>query len=189
MLGRLQAAAITALLLAINAHGEELAAGRLLIATAKSQDPDFAKSVVLLIHCDDQGAIGLMLNRPSKASLAAVFPDLPAAKERTEIVYSGGPVSLGIRALLRSAVKPEGGIPLTPHVYALARKTLLERTIAAKLPSSAFRVYVGYSGWSATQLRNELSQELWRIARADASLVFDPKPESLWERVSRSSKR
>jgi putative AlgH/UPF0301 family transcriptional regulator len=189
MYGRLQAAAITALLMAIAAHGQELAASRLLIATAKSQDPDFAKSVVLLIHYDDQGAIGLMLNRPLKTSLAAVFPDLPAAKDRAEIVYAGGPVSLGIRALLRSAIKPDGGIPLAPNIYALARKTLLERAIAAKPPPSAFRVYVGYSGWSATQLRNELSQGLWRIARADAGLVFDPKPQSLWERVSRSSKR
>ena len=163
---------------------QDLAAGQLLVATRKSHDPELAQSVVVLIHYDEQGAVGLIVNHPSKVPLSQVFPELTAAKARSEPAYSGGPVILGVRGLLRSKTKPEKAEHLFADVYVTASKALLEKTIAAGAPPSAFRVYVGYTGWSQQQLKNEVGLGLWRIIRGDAGVVFDPNPLAVWTRLT-----
>ncbi len=130
-------------------------AGKLLVSTGKSRDPDLARSVVLLIHSGKDGAIGLILNRPEKD------------------IYFGGPVALGARCLFRAATKPEGSERIFGDVY-LAMK-----------PVPGGRVYAGYVGWSASQLQDEISRGLWQVRDATPSLVFDPKPATLWQRLLR----
>ncbi len=133
--------------------------GKLLVATAKSHDPDLARSVVLLIHYDQAGAIGLIVNRPS-----------------TPATYFGGPIPLGVRALIRSRNHPEESEPVFPGVWATSR---IERR------TGVFRVYAGYVGWSAEQLKDEISRGLWRVLPGDANIVFDPNPTTLWPRLLR----
>ena len=160
---------------------EQLAVGQLLIATTKSHDPELAKSVVLLIHYDQQGAIGLIVNHPTEVPMARAFPDTKSSA----LVYMGGPVPLGSNALLRSQKKLKSAANLFGDVHLIADKVFIEASANAGAPSSVFRVYAGYTGWSAEQLRNEVKAGLWRIAPGDASVVFDPHPESVWQRLSR----
>jgi putative transcriptional regulator len=141
------------------------AAGRLLIATRKSHDPDLAQSVILLIHTAPDGAIGLILNKP---------PANPPEKD----LFFGGPIPLGVRMLIRSRTRP----PNAEHVFA----DVYAAGIAALPPAKAgARFYAGYAGWSPAQLNDEISRGLWRVIPADAALVFDPRPGTLWQRLTR----
>ena len=138
------------------------------------------RSVILLIHCDRDGAIGLMLNRPSKVPLADVMPELKNAKVP---VFAGGPVTIGVRALLKSAAKPDQAAKLFADVSAISTKSVLEKLIAAQTPASMFRVYAGYTGWTLGQLQDEVDRGLWLVLPGDADVVFDPSPEKLWDRL------
>ena len=91
------------LALAGSANSQPLAAGKLLLATAKSHDPDFTRSLVLLIHYDSESAIGLMLNKPTTVPISEILPE---ANGKSVTVYAGGPVSIGVRGLLRSKSPP-----------------------------------------------------------------------------------
>src|SRR5579885_2535648 len=101
-------------------HGptQDLAVGKLLIAKPELADPNFAESVVLLVHYDDdKGAVGLILNRRTKETLAKVLPDVKGAKE--DPVYEGGPVeTASAQAVFRSREKREGATRIFGDVYA-----------------------------------------------------------------------
>jgi len=174
-----------ALLCASYAAAEQLAAGKLLVATPKSQDPDLSRSVILLIHCDRDGAIGLMLNRPSKVPLRDVMPELKNAKAP---VFAGGPVTIGVRALLKSSSKPDQAPHLFADVSVISTKSTLEKLIAAHTPPNVFRVYAGYTGWTLGQLQDEVNRGLWQVLPGDAGVIFDPAPEKLWDRLTAAAK-
>jgi putative transcriptional regulator len=165
---------LLAIALAAPVPSQELAAGKLLVATEKSRDADFARSVIFLIQFDRQAALGVMVNRRSSVPVSEVFPDLKSAPGGSDPVYTGGPVTVGIRALLRS---PSGDVSV------ISTRTSLAKLAASGKPSSVFRVYAGYTGWTAAQLQDELARGLWRILPGDANAVFDAHPETLWRRL------
>jgi len=158
-------------------HAQELSVGKLLVATKKSRDPDLGRAVILLVHFDGQGVIGLMLNRPSKVPLSDVLPELKNAKS---LVYAGGPVTIGVRAVCRGTAKPEQAVRVLDDMFMVSIKPLL----ASVLAGGACRVYAGYTGWSASQLKGEVSFGLWRVLPATAAVVFDPHPEELWAKLN-----
>lgn len=169
------------------------AAGKLLVATRKMRDADFAQAVILLVHSDAQGAIGLIVNRPTEVPLAHLFPQLKDAPAGRAQVYLGGLVAQGARGLLRSAEKnppktnPEktkDALPVFGRVSVISDSTALETLAAGGARPDMFRVFAGYTGWSAEQLRNELKFGYWTIATATESIVFDPHPETLWPRLT-----
>jgi putative transcriptional regulator len=161
-------------------QAQELAAGKLLVASRKSVDPDLAKSVVLLVRYEQQGAIGLIVNRRSNVPLSEVFP---ALKSAAASVYTGGPIAIGIRALLRSRSKPEPGLHVFGDVSMISNRRVMEDLGRAGTSGSDFRVYAGYVGWSTQQLKNEVALGLWRVLPGDASVVFDLNPEKVWDRL------
>ena len=161
---------------------QNLTAGKFLIATRRSRDPDFAQSIVLLIYAGREGYLGLMMNRPWDVSASQLFPDLKQSKAK---LYEGGPVAAGVRALLRSRNKPEQGEPVLGDVYLISQVRLIEKLLAANTPTSVFRVYAGSVGWSAPQLKDEIARGLWRLLPGDPAAVFDPKPQTLWSRLSK----
>jgi putative transcriptional regulator len=172
---------IAATALAGAAPSQDLATGKLLVATRKSHDPDLARTVILLVHYDERGAIGLIVNRPSKAPLSDVMPEL---KDALVPVYAGGPLTIGVRALLRSRAKPEQAVHVFGDVSIISNKTLLAQMVAARTSSSTFRVYAGYTGWSAGELKNEVASGLWYVLAGDAGAVFDPRPGTVWPRLT-----
>ncbi|HEV8038250.1 MAG TPA: YqgE/AlgH family protein [Bryobacteraceae bacterium] len=161
-------------------QAQELAAGKLLIATRKSVDPDLAKSVVLLVGYEQRGVIGLVVNHPSNVVLPELFP---ALKPGQAPVYKGGPIALGTRALLRSPSKPGPGMHVFGDVSMISNRRVMEDVLRAGASPSSFRVYAGYVGWSTQQLKNEIAQGLWRVLPPDANVVFNPDPEKVWGRL------
>jgi putative transcriptional regulator len=165
---------------------EHITPGTILIASEKLGDPHFAASVVLITrHDPDGGIMGVILNRPTDMTLAKAFPQMHAS---TDPIYDGGPVSPeAVQALLRASEKPATAEPVVTDIYSVVRKALLEKSITDRLPSSKFRVYLGYAGWGPGQLENELRLGAWSPIRGSkvAKYVFDANPPSLWERLDR----
>ena len=164
---------------------EALAAGKFLVASRELLDPNFAETVVLLVRYEPDSVLGLIVNRRTKVSIARAFPELPdSAKGRSDPLYTGGPVGRTTAlALVRSHARLERAEHVFSDVSLVSGKLLLERTLAAGTAPSTFHLYAGYSGWTAEQLRREVELGGWQIFPADAAMVFDPEPESLWSRL------
>lgn len=167
---------------------KDLGAGKLLVATRDLDDPNFAQTVVLLVHYDAESVVGLVINRRTDFPLSRVLQDLKPAKDRSDPVYLGGPVETGsVFALLQSPSKVEGAEHVADNVYLIATKPLFEKTISANPAPGVFRVYLGYGGWSQEQLQMEVELGAWFVFPADAKTVFDPHPETLWSRMVRKT--
>ena len=163
---------------------KDLGAGKLLVASRDFMDPSFAETVILLVHCDAEGAAGLILNRRTDVPLSRVLEGFEAAKDRSDPVYLGGPVGTpALFALLQSPAKLEGTEHIFGGVYLISTKTLFEQAISKRPDPSVFRVYLGYAGWTTGQLRKEVELGEWFIFQADAKTVFDSDPGSLWPRM------
>jgi putative AlgH/UPF0301 family transcriptional regulator len=163
---------------------EDLAAGKLLVASRDLGDPNFAKTVILLVHYNEEGVIGLILNRRTHVPLSRVLEGLKAAKDRSDLVYLGGPVEIpAVLALLQSPANVEGAEHVFGRVYFISSKTIFEQTIAARPDPSVFQVYLGYAGWNQDQLRREVELGSWFIFPADAGTVFNADPDSLWSQM------
>ncbi len=160
----------------------ELAAGKLLVAARNLPDPNFADTIVLLIDHSDDGAAGLVVNRPSDVPLSRVLPGVAQVADDEAAAFIGGPVSQGsVIALSRHAC---AGCPrLGLDVYLVNTQDALQGRLANGADARNVRVYLGYAGWSRGQLEAETRQGAWRVLEADARMVFDPDPESLWERA------
>ncbi len=164
-----------------------LAAGKFLVASRDLGDPNFSETVILLIRYDEeQGAMGLVVNRWSDLPLSRVFHDLKDAKDRTDEAYMGGPVEPGnVLALLKSSTKPDEAQRVFANVYLVSSKALLEKALADRAEPSVFHVYLGYAGWGPGQLEHEVELGAWHIMPPDVASVFDSDPETVWPRLIR----
>jgi putative AlgH/UPF0301 family transcriptional regulator len=169
------------------AQTDDLAVGKFLVASRDLGDPNFAKTVILLVHyTEDQGGVGLVVNRATDVPMSRVFQDFKEAKSRTDPVYVGGPVELNsVLALLRTASKPGNAARVFGDVYLISNKDQLRATMASTAESSVFHAYVGYAGWGAGQLEHEVDLGAWHIMPADAATVFHSDPDSVWPRLIR----
>lgn len=165
------------------------AKGKFLVAGRAMADPRFQETVVLLIGYDDAGATGLIINRPSKVPLADMLMPMPGLKNRSDIVYYGGPVEgHRILMLIRSPEKLEEADKVFTNVYLSTSRNMLERMIGAHKTQKQFRVYAGYAGWLPGQLDREVSRGDWYILNADADSIFEKKSSEIWrELILRSS--
>jgi putative transcriptional regulator len=173
-------AAACLLLAAALACTQDLSVGKILVASRQSHDADFAQSVILLVRHDRQATVGLFLNRPLNIPLSEVYPELKPGQLK---LYAGGPLTVGIRALYRSRTRPARTSPILDDVSMITTKTLLGKMAEAGTPSSVFRVYAGFTGWSPGQLQSEIERGLWHVFAGDASVVFDLHPETMWSRL------
>ena len=169
------------LVIGVPASAQGLSTGKLLVASAKVRDADFARTVILLVRYDKGAAIGLFLNRPSNIPLSEVYPDFKGGQLK---LYSGGPITVGIRALYRTRARLDQTKPILPDVWMISTKSLLGKLAAEGTPSNVFRVYAGYVGWSGGQLNDEVARGLWLVRPGDANVLFDPHPETLWSRLA-----
>jgi len=165
-----------------------IAPGTLLLSAPALLDPNFMHTVVLLVQHDDDGAYGLVVNRPTDATLGDLLPEHPALAASPLKVYSGGPVGLDTLQVLHQA--PEqllGGAPIGAGLFLGAGHEDLAGFLAGPgRPSAELRLVVGYSGWGAGQLDAELAQGSWVPRALDPALVFtDEPPEVVWRRALR----
>jgi putative AlgH/UPF0301 family transcriptional regulator len=180
----------TAFLPAQTKNPQYLGNATLLVASRDLGDPNFAETVILLVHYDDESVLGLILNRPTEIPLSHALEGIKAVKGRTDSVYVGGPVDpSSVFALRQSQTKLEGAENIFGAVYFISTKPVLEKALSARPDSAAFHVYLGYAGWTMAQLRREVELGAWFIFRADAAAVFDSEPDSLWSRMIRKSEQ
>jgi putative transcriptional regulator len=182
-------------LLAQSQKPEDLAPGKILVTPRESPDPLFAQSVILLVQYEESGAaLGLMLNTQTEIHISEALAPLKGAKKSPDFVYLGGPVEPeGVLALLRApgktgdVLRAPGKIADLTHVargtYLASNRKVLEDALSQGKRSGELRVYLGYCGWTAGQLRAEVSHGAWYIFDPSDDIVFDPKPGSLWKRL------
>ena len=160
-----------------------LGVGKVLVASRGLGDPNFAKSVILLVRYDDKGVVGLILNRRTSVPLSKVF-DSKSARDRTDPVFLGGPMEPAAAfGLLQSRVKVDKAENLFGNAYLISDKDLFEQTLKSQPGPSLFHVYLGYAGWTEDQLRNEVRLGAWYVFPADIGTVFNSDPDSLWQQM------
>ena len=170
-------------LVAQSKRPEDLGVGKLLVVPRNSPDPNFAESVVLLVHYAEDGTVGLMINRQTKLPVSGVVRDLKGSSNYSDPAYAGGPVAMeGVLALLQSRAGRHDATHLFGNVY-LVSKAQLEEVLSAGKGSKELRIYLGYCGWSRGQLENELNRGGWYIFDGSEGLVFDSNPSTLWFRM------
>jgi len=153
--------------------------GRLLISSPALVDPNFRRTVVLVTHHDENGAIGLVLTRPSEVRVAEAVPELADLARAEDVLHLGGPVQPeAIIALadfddvdesLQQVVGSVGLMPADAEPELLSIRRL--------------RLFSGYAGWGAGQLESELEEPSWIVADAEPDDAFAADPDELWRRV------
>jgi len=164
-----------------NAHafaGEQAAAGKLLVADEDADGSSFERTVILLLHYDEFGAQGLVINRKSDAELADVFPQSEALADYDGALFWGGPVQIAtMRALLRTDDPPDDAIAVVDDVYQIP----VDESISDHAMNEAhLRFFIGYAGWAPGQLDRELRFGSWTVLAGDADVVFSDDPSAIW---------
>jgi putative transcriptional regulator len=156
-----------------------------LVSRAEIGDPNFADTVILLLRRGPSGAMGVIVNRPTRVTLAEALPEEPSLKSRDDPVFLGGPV--GHELLLfacRSTVPVPGGRRLFEGVY-LGAGTQALHDFLARSPRGDLRVFVGAAGWAPGQLEEEIEEGDWRLLPADPRSLLDVRPRALWRELDR----
>jgi putative transcriptional regulator len=161
------------------------------------EDPNFDRSVVYMVEHHDEGALGLVLNRPSAEELADPLDGWVAAQSLPPRVFSGGPVEPdALIALARVEERVAAGSAdaeeddddasvLAPLTGEIASADLAADPALVIGRISALRVFRGYAGWEAGQLEAEIEQGSWIVVDSDPGDVFTEDPEALWRSVLR----
>jgi putative transcriptional regulator len=158
--------------------------GFLLVAKPSILDPNFARTVVLATHAPDGATLGVILNRPTKQSLAGILPGNERLARFTEPLHFGGPVEpVGLFAVFRGATSPGQSFPVTENVYLALHPATVEQLLLK--PPEALRLFVGYSGWAPGQLDGERARGDWWTLEVDADTIFRKNTETLWDELSR----
>lgn len=158
-------------------------AGRLLVAEPMLGDPNFERTVVLVVEHTDEGALGLVLNRPTTISLGEALPEWAALATEPAVLHVGGPVeerSGWCLARARGPMDLDGFVPLRGDLGLLDLDTD-PASLHGRLRS--LRLYAGYSGWGAGQLEEELAADAWFVLDAEPDDPFLPDGAELWRRI------
>jgi putative transcriptional regulator len=163
--------------------------GRLLVATPMLVDPNFDRTVVLVLDHDADGTLGVVVNRPTAVPVREVLPDWSELAEPLPVVFQGGPVALDsvlglaeLRTIKATEQDPVGWRRVHGDLGLVDLDTPPEK-LAAQI--SAFRIYAGYAGWSSGQLERELKHGAWYVVDNAPGDAFTLDPEHTWRAVLR----
>jgi len=161
--------------------------GRLLLATPPLEDPNFDRTVIYVLEHHEDGAIGLVLNRPSEEALEAPLDRWIDLQTAPSSVFTGGPVETN--AMIGMATtKIEVDEPmehLTPISGLIASTDLSADPAIVAAHVDSVRVFRGYAGWGAGQLDAEIDEGAWLVLDSEIDDVFSDRPDDLWHRVLR----
>ncbi|MBK9180132.1 MAG: YqgE/AlgH family protein [Acidimicrobiales bacterium] len=164
-------------------------AGRLLVALPMLDDPNFDRTVVLLLEHGPEGALGVVLNRPTDVSLARELPEWEPLAGGHGVFFVGGPVAPGTAIALGRvdpAEVPDGeGDGWRPVLGPLGTVDLGRHPTSIRPEPRQVRVFAGYSGWSAGQLEGEVDDGAWLVLDAEPADALTADPEGLWHAVLR----
>ena len=162
--------------------------GYFLISDIDLVDPNFYRSVVLMIDHDDEGAFGLVVNRPSRFSLGEVIEGIDDSPASSIPVYVGGPVQQDVLFVLHedrlgdstTAERPVEGVAFEPATPSMIERLKGEWGFMPEAERPAVRIYAGYSGWASGQLEGELDADAWVVLEASRGIIFHPDPQGAW---------
>jgi putative transcriptional regulator len=154
--------------------------GQLIVAGPALLDPNFHRTVVLICEHDDEGAMGLVLNRPSPIAAEQALPELGDALGPDERLWVGGPVQTQSVVLLADFADAGRAMLVSGDIGLVTPDTDLEQVATAVRRARAF---LGYAGWGAGQLDGELERDDWIVADFAADDAFTDDPDGLWGRV------
>src|SRR5437016_7086780 len=161
--------------------------GRLLVATPLLNDPNFERTVVLMLEDNEEGALGLVLNRPSPLEVGEPLPDWADLSASPPVVFVGGPVSRSsVIALARVNDAPD--VSEETWTAVLGPIGVLDLTADAALLHAVVddvRVFAGYAGWGSEQLQDEIAEGAWFVLEALPSDATTDDPNDLWREVLR----
>jgi putative transcriptional regulator len=155
-----------------------------LVAAPNLIDPQYRQTVIIATRVDGDRHIGIIVNRPTRRSLASLFPEHAPSQAVIAPVYFGGPMArTAVFAVARGDMQRQPGVvPLLKGLYLALTVTLVDDVIEHH-PNDA-RYYLGNVQWRSGELRDELRRGVWNVLNADPSVVFSDDPERLWERLS-----
>lgn len=173
----------------------ELTTPLLLMAMPQVLDPFFHKSVVLLLHHEDEGSFGFIVNRPTGIRISEILKGMDVGWHGSseDVAFFGGPVQPQLGTVLFAPDAPLSnggdeedetasevipGVALTQHIGDLSR--------LAEAPPDHFRLFLGYAGWGEGQLIEEILRNDWLTAPVSSELLFAPDPEKVWDEALRS---
>ncbi len=156
-----------------------------LIARPTIEDPFFTKSVVLMLPLnEEQLVVGIVVNKPTKLPLSQLFPNDAALRNRSELVYMGGPVEMSAPALIfHSAKSFKEAIPIYGDVYLTFDAKLIMKELEDPKPTGDMRVFLGRAQWTLIQLDDEAMEGSWYSLHLEADTIFDHDPDHLWNRL------
>jgi putative transcriptional regulator len=152
-------------------------AGQLLVARTALQDGFFGRSVILLLQHGQEGAFGLVLNRPAQA------------KELPFPIFVGGPCKMDGLLMIHGRKEwlgdeEDAKMEVCPGVFIGTTDQFEKATAAEEASGERFRVFAGYAGWGPQQLESEMSQGAWIVRQGDGEIVFDVPVQELWETLA-----
>jgi len=153
--------------------GMDSLAGSLLVASPHLLDPNFFRSVVLILEHNEEGAVGVIINQPSTSGLDGELPEWAGLLADPQVVFVGGPVQP------QAAVGLADGVDGSP----VAGVGVVDLSAPPGELSAPVRIYAGYAGWGPGQLEAELEEGGWIVSEALAADVFAAAPGTLWTEV------
>lgn len=160
--------------------------GRLLVATPRLDDPNFRRTVVLMLDHSDEGAMGLVVNRPLDLDVASVLPSWQDHVTAPRRLFQGGPVgldgALGVVAVPGDDEEPVGVRRILGSLGLIDLDTPPQIVVGGV---AGLRIFAGHSGWGAGQLEDEIAEGAWYVVDAEARDAFSDAPGELWRAVLR----
>jgi putative transcriptional regulator len=162
--------------------------GHLLIAMPSMLDPNFARTVTYICEHSDQGALGLVINRPLDMDLGEVLEQMALEPRDAELarlpILRGGPVELQRGFVIHDSHREwDATVAVTDQIFVTTSQDILSAMAAGSGPEHAL-VALGYAGWSAGQLEREIAENAWLSVPASAQLLFDVPFEERWEQAA-----
>jgi putative transcriptional regulator len=159
--------------------------GALLVASEGLDDPNFAETVLLLLHHDADGAIAIAINRPTWVSAEQLFPAQTFLHNYRGAIFHGGPVARTNVVTLTRGIQTAGGSSdlLVADIHVSTDFAALEQAVGEARDDARLRFYAGHASWGPGQLDEEIAAGTWKVVEASAERVFSRRPGTLWNEL------
>lgn len=157
------------------------AKGRILVSEPYLPDPNFERTIILLCEHNEDGSFGFVLNKPSVANIGDVLEEL---EDLASPVYVGGPVQQDTLHFIHKMGELENAVKIADDIYWGGNFESLKLMISTgQVKEADLKFFLGYSGWSAGQLDEEMDANSWIVSdKISSELIFDTNPEAMWKK-------
>jgi putative transcriptional regulator len=163
--------------------------GKLLVAAPMQHEPTFARTVISILEHTEDGALGVVINRPGDSALLDVVPPVADLASRPAVLFAGGPVepqaAIALGMVTARALATDGQAGWRPVIDAIVTVDLDVDPAVLATSLAELRIFAGYAGWSAGQLEGEIAHGAWYVVESLPLDAFDQAPDRLWSAVLR----